>query len=500
MKKQIFSYINLLKEYMIQCEGKIIISPYHSDVKKIRSVVKNESALFNNVVFRCSDSVEIKEQNEKETLLFSIISEALHKPDDYYEKYKPELFRIKNNLQEVLSKVFQEYKKNRSFCKIIADSIGYKTYSIPESIDSFLGKEHSYIFFYIFLNHIFIDFLKANNCYDIDTFLEIESNKWYDFHRKKFEGIKNRKNYEYEICYYLNSPICTSENGTKLGIFKYYDKNISLQTSYVNDDELGTLTYDFSEKDYLKYVNTKISYNAKIPIEAEVSTFEDLYKEAEDIGKRLLTNLRLAYEFEIGVLTLKIKSRDQFTPDIRSGNNIEFSNKYTAYLPKRFIFFTDTPIDIQETDCLRLFKRLNKVQEIDDWLKIACKRFNLSIDNYFVYNHDRLLDIAIAFEAIFLNDNESTKELTYRLSVRAAKFLGKNKNEKENIFKIVNDLYKYRSKIAHGVDINSMKPKDRDRINEINIEAPILLKLSIVKSIFMKSNDWRNYWQTLTLN
>ena len=60
---------------------------------------------------------------------------------------------------------------------------------------------------------------------------------------------------------------------------------------------------------------------------------------------------------------------------------------------------------------------------------------------------DRLLDIAVALEVLF---GLESGELTYKLSVRAAHFLGASGEERLAVYKSVGCLYKERSRIVHG--------------------------------------------------
>ena len=95
---------------------------------------------------------------------------------------------------------------------------------------------------------------------------------------------------------------------------------------------------------------------------------------------------------------------------------------------------------------------------------------------------ERLLDIAFAFEAIFLNDGEN-KELSYRLALRAARLLGKTLTERHEIFDSVKKLYDFRSKIAHGETLDTMKPKDALKLQQVLTRVPRILKDAIIEMI-----------------
>ena len=92
--------------------------------------------------------------------------------------------------------------------------------------------------------------------------------------------------------------------------------------------------------------------------------------------------------------------------------------------------------------------------DTDNKLKVCINRFNYAND-IDLYSTDKLIDYMIAFESLYLKDN---KELSYKLSIRVACFLGKDKNEKEQIFKEIKKAYNIRSKMVHGRTFNIDSP------------------------------------------
>jgi len=196
---------------------------------------------------------------------------------------------------------------------------------------------------------------------------------------------------------------------------------------------------------------------------------------------------------------LRILPIKNFTPEIRNIANFEFNDKYARYIPKRFIFYSDLSIHLDNPDKLILLKKMNSIARESKSLDIAVKRFNSAIDNFYSTKIERLLDVAIAFESLFLNDTSNHDEVSYRLQIRAAKFLGTTYDEKINILRILKALYDNRSKIAHG---DTLKPKDEEKVAIINIEAMDLLRRAIIKIVLMQkttSFNWSEYWQKITL-
>ena len=108
---------------------------------------------------------------------------------------------------------------------------------------------------------------------------------------------------------------------------------------------------------------------------------------------------------------------------------------------------------------------------------------------YFNYAHtrerpeDKLIDYMIAFEGLFLVKEKA--ELSYRLSLRVAAFLGENLDEKGKIFTLMRKAYDLRSDIVHGssysknIDINEEKLSFEELVSWVEE----LLRKSIKKSI-----------------
>lgn len=66
---------------------------------------------------------------------------------------------------------------------------------------------------------------------------------------------------------------------------------------------------------------------------------------------------------------------------------------------------------------------------------------------------ERLIHLAVALEALFSPDDK--QELSFRIRQNASQFIGKNAEERKDIFKFLKDIYSLRSKVVHGsFDIN----------------------------------------------
>ena len=86
--------------------------------------------------------------------------------------------------------------------------------------------------------------------------------------------------------------------------------------------------------------------------------------------------------------------------------------------------------------------------------KMSLEKYDLAIE-YFNKSYtepytprDSFLDLMITLENLFLKG--TNQELSYRISMRMAYVLGKDKEDRKNIFDFIKDAYNLRSKIVHG--------------------------------------------------
>jgi hypothetical protein len=78
---------------------------------------------------------------------------------------------------------------------------------------------------------------------------------------------------------------------------------------------------------------------------------------------------------------------------------------------------------------------------------LALRRFNLAYER--ALPEDRLIDYAIALEALLLKGDEQ-QELSYRLALRGSALLGENPDARLEIFSRLRTAYSTRSNIVHG--------------------------------------------------
>lgn len=80
-------------------------------------------------------------------------------------------------------------------------------------------------------------------------------------------------------------------------------------------------------------------------------------------------------------------------------------------------------------------------------IDLALRRFNLAYER--ALPEDRLIDYAIALEALLLRGDEQ-QELAYRLALRGSALLGENPDARFEIFSLLRAAYSTRSNVVHG--------------------------------------------------
>ncbi len=83
-------------------------------------------------------------------------------------------------------------------------------------------------------------------------------------------------------------------------------------------------------------------------------------------------------------------------------------------------------------------------------LAVALRRWSSGINKG--ENEDRLIDMWIALESLFAPDGGS--EISYRISLRIAAFLGSTPDERKDVFDIIRHSYAWRSAVVHGSTAN----------------------------------------------
>ena len=157
-----------------------------------------------------------------------------------------------------------------------------------------------------------------------------------------------------------------------------------------------------------------------------------------------------------------------------------------------------------------LYKILEKFDQkpIDRKTEKAKAIFHIAIERWRLsktyQNLDKLIDLCIAFESLYLPNIKD--ELKFRLSVRAAWFLGESKDDRQRLLTVLKKIYDYRSTVVHGGELKKRDvtvDKKTIPMSELVTDAQDLCQKSIVKILKKYSEDGKypddDYWNNLIL-
>jgi hypothetical protein len=130
-------------------------------------------------------------------------------------------------------------------------------------------------------------------------------------------------------------------------------------------------------------------------------------------------------------------------------------------------------------------------------------RFNLAFDRRLLV--DRIVDLVIAAEALFLSDlgAKDRGELRFRFALRAAKFIQHPSYGEREIFRIMRQAYDARSVIVHGGSPDDTRLPDDQSANLATFIDTIeeLIRLGLCKVLSMKEDGSKirqsTYWDDL---
>ena len=137
--------------------------------------------------------------------------------------------------------------------------------------------------------------------------------------------------------------------------------------------------------------------------------------------------------------------------------------------------------------------------------EFSIRRFNLAFDRRL--QDDRLIDLIIAAEALFLSDTgaKDRGELRFRFSLRAAKFIEHPTYDELGIYQLMRNAYDARSAIVHGGTPTVTKLPDDDSATLSTFIDAIeeIVRLGIRKAIAMDDGGKKlrqsNFWDSLVL-
>lgn len=162
----------------------------------------------------------------------------------------------------------------------------------------------------------------------------------------------------------------------------------------------------------------------------------------------------------------------------------------TYYSPEK----THSPVkEFSELDLVEL-ERIHQIfvnlqESRRRQLRICLWRLNRAIRTH--PSSDSAIDLGISMESLFLDEGNISGELTYKLSLRAAKVLKAGYKERSNVKKKFKQLYSIRSKAVHEGRIGrTVSNKDKTPTKELLLEGYSLVRDAIIWSIENPGIDW----------
>ncbi|KKM71920.1 hypothetical protein LCGC14_1425680 [marine sediment metagenome] len=152
--------------------------------------------------------------------------------------------------------------------------------------------------------------------------------------------------------------------------------------------------------------------------------------------------------------------------------------------------FTEIHSEIKsEKDVLKIIEIQKSIIESDIMKNPKTK---LLINRYFQIfdrksTQDKILDEFIILESFYTGSNKS--EISFRLSLNIAPFLGKNKENFEEIYQFIKDVYSIRSGIVHGDEWESKLKKPNIKKYFSFIEDSDFIS-NVAETIFLRLKEY----------
>jgi hypothetical protein len=152
-------------------------------------------------------------------------------------------------------------------------------------------------------------------------------------------------------------------------------------------------------------------------------------------------------------------------------------------------------LELSEGEVTQLLELWCLLEERAERFGFSIHRFNLAFDRGLIA--DKIVDLVIAAEALFLADQRDRSELRFRFALRAAKFIKQSGCTELEVFRIMRKAYDARSAIVHGGASPTALPSFIDNVEH-------LVRLGLREALAMKKDGNKlrqsDYWNSLLLS
>ena len=417
-------------------------------------------------------------------------------------EYKPALLEVNASIEMLKEAIIKDAELSFRLYGVM----GYKTYSWDDFIKRKTGNNGTIAQLYFYsVSEILADALVAHQ---FDPSTRHQFKKWTDVKElvtTNLSEIRNRTEYSYEVRVYLNGPPVDLDANKNIANLSINNTTVHIDICTATDALLEPLV-KYKKHPSAQRINTVLLYTFSAPVQASEEVYLREYSNAAKVTEFVIDSLRLIRpKDDIGVLALEVVPTTKFTPYIREPAENRYRMELSTFQPRRFDFSPSSLLALDEKDIDMVRKTVEARLPQKQRFEYAIGRFRNSIERYSPDDPERLLEWAIALESLYLNDKTNDQaELTYRLSLRAARFLKTDRKAREELFLLVRNLYSMRSKIAHGSDINQItKEGDKEKLISVLERGPEILADSILKLLQVTENDNTDpvaFWRDIELS
>lgn len=250
--------------------------------------------------------------------------------------------------------------------------------------------------------------------------------------------------------------------------------------------------------------NALVRFEIRLAVDSTLEESLSLYPKAAGVVRLVLDLLRMVRPEDLGVHYLEIAEVSFPAPTIRRNYAFDYQPEMAPWSARRGMYWGPPaePVSDDEMDLLRRLATRYISGDVNlAGFDTAIRRFRDGVERYAPDDPERLLDLAIALEALFLNDDPKS-ELSFRLALRAARFLRGDIESRMEVHARLKDLYQFRSKLAHGVDTRQLRPAEKARLALVERDALPLLRESLRRMLLgegpwgLAQNDRLARWWT----
>jgi len=303
--------------------------------------------------------------------------------------------------------------------------------------------------------------------------------------------LAERETWTYDVVALLNAPTVDHPDSVELVETSLGGQVVTVMLEAATDDLLTQVQH----REYnltgvgrgiaTAPINAALRYRVQVPVDASMQDYVGVLERGADLFTRVVDVLRLVREDDLGIVGVESFAIEPEAPTIRHHYDVGHNPTYASVTPRRSYFFLESAAPLSDDDLGKLRRALppylsgaHAVQGLD----VAIRRHRDSRERHRPGEPESLLDLAIALEALLLNDSASGHgELGYRLALRAARLVGGPVDVRKDMFSGVRDLYAARSKLAHGQTLDTMKERDARRVRDALGLAPPLLQLLLLR-------------------